>query len=194
MTNTEKSAHDRTSMTLIWKLKNTDDEIVHTRFDNLYRPMLLRWAALNGAQEHDADDLAQNILSEIKEKFRKFEYDRTKSFRGWLRTITKQKWIDHLRRRENRLAQPFSGELEAVPESERLFEETEYRKQLLARALEQIAGEFQEKTWQAFQLHALQGLAAADTAKKIGSTEGAVRTAKSRVMSRLRAELGEMLD
>ena len=63
---------------------------------------------------------------------------------------------------------------------------------LFGRALELIRGEFEERTWQAFWLTAVEDRAAGDVALELGMSPGAVRVAKSRVLRRLREELGEI--
>jgi RNA polymerase sigma-70 factor (ECF subfamily) len=65
---------------------------------------------------------------------------------------------------------------------------------VLLRALEQIRGEFQERTWRAFWGVVVEGRAAADVAADLGMTPGAVRVSKSRVLLRLRRELGDSMD
>jgi RNA polymerase sigma-70 factor (ECF subfamily) len=51
--------------------------------------------------------------------------------------------------------------------------------------------EFEERTWQAFWRTAVDGRSAADVGAELGMTPGAVRVAKSRVLHRLREELGD---
>ena len=55
-----------------------------------------------------------------------------------------------------------------------------------------IREEFEPRTWQAFWQTAVEGRAASDVAADFGMSPGAVRVAKSRVLHRLRAELGEL--
>jgi RNA polymerase sigma-70 factor (ECF subfamily) len=74
------------------------------------------------------------------------------------------------------------------------FTELEYRRHLLQRTLELIRPEFQEKTWWAFREHTLEGRPAAAVGAELGMTEGAVYSARFRVMSRLRDELAGFLD
>ena len=64
---------------------------------------------------------------------------------------------------------------------------------LFARALDLIRGEFEERTWAAFRLTAVEGRAARDVAADLAMTPGAVRVAKSRVLRRLREELGDLM-
>jgi RNA polymerase sigma-70 factor (ECF subfamily) len=66
-------------------------------------------------------------------------------------------------------------------------------RQLFRRALEQIRSEFNERTWQAFWRVAIDGLVPKEAAEELGMRPGTVRVAKSRVLHRLRQELGELL-
>jgi DNA-directed RNA polymerase specialized sigma24 family protein len=56
------------------------------------------------------------------------------------------------------------------------------------RLLELIRGEFEPRTWAAFWGVAAEGRSAKDVAKELGMRDGAVYTAKSRVLKRLREE------
>ena len=64
---------------------------------------------------------------------------------------------------------------------------------MLHRALEAIAADFEERTWQMFWLTAVDGREPADVAVQFGVTPVAVRKAKSRVLQRLRAEIGDLI-
>ena len=61
----------------------------------------------------------------------------------------------------------------------------------MGRALALIRGEFEERTWGAFWRTAVEGRAAKDVGAELGLSAGAVRVAKSRVLHRLREELGD---
>ena len=62
---------------------------------------------------------------------------------------------------------------------------------LLQKALASIRNEFHERTWQAFWQVVIEGRAAADVAADLDMKPGTVRVAKSRVLLRLRRELGD---
>jgi RNA polymerase sigma-70 factor (ECF subfamily) len=64
---------------------------------------------------------------------------------------------------------------------------------LYLRALEQVRGHFDERTWQAFWLTAIDGRSPTDLAGELGMTAGNIRQAKSRVLRRIRQELGDLL-
>jgi RNA polymerase sigma-70 factor (ECF subfamily) len=62
---------------------------------------------------------------------------------------------------------------------------------VLGQALESIRGEFHERTWRAFWGVVVEGRAVADVAADLDMRPGTVRVAKSRVLLRLRNELGD---
>ena len=63
--------------------------------------------------------------------------------------------------------------------------------ELLRKALESIRGEFHDRTWQAFWGVVVEGRTASDVAADLEMTPGSVRVSKSRVLLRLRRELGD---
>jgi RNA polymerase sigma-70 factor (ECF subfamily) len=65
------------------------------------------------------------------------------------------------------------------------------QRHVLRHCLDEIRSEFEPRTWSAFWRTAVDGLSAADAGQELSMTAGAVRVAKSRVLARLRAELGE---
>ena len=46
------------------------------------------------------DDLVQDMFTLLVQELPKFEYDQDKSFRAWLWTIMRRKWLDHQRHRQ----------------------------------------------------------------------------------------------
>ena len=75
-----------------------------------------------------------------------------------------------------------------------LFEEVEYRRFLVNRALITMKAEFPEHTWQACWKLVVEGLSGAEVAKELGISENDAYVSKSRVLRRLRAELADLLD
>ncbi len=69
--------------------------------------------------------------------------------------------------------------------------EVSAERSLFRRALASIRGEFEPRTWQAFWLTTIEGRCAKDVASDLAMTAGAVRVAKSRILQRLRDELGD---
>ena len=62
---------------------------------------------------------------------------------------------------------------------------------VLLRARESIRVEFHERTWQAFWKVVVEGRDTSDVAADLSMKPGTVRVSKSRVLLRLRHELGD---
>lgn len=173
------------------------------RLVRLYAPLVASWCRRMGVAEQDVGDLLQEVFSAVAAHLERFHSDRpTDTFRGWLATITRNKVRDHFRRRAiepaaaggseanfrfERIAAPrVPDDPPEVPTSDVLLDD------LLKRALEAIRPEFHERTWRAFWGTVVEGRAAADVAADLDMQPGAVRVAKSRVLLRLRRELGDL--
>src|SRR5262245_27584197 len=108
------------------------------RFVELYMPLLYHWARGVGMQDQDAADLVQDVLTSLVHKLPQLTYDPGKSFRGWLRTVTLNRWRDLCKHRSRR---PEVGDGAALaeapaPEENGTFWEAEYNRRLVDRALE----------------------------------------------------------
>jgi RNA polymerase sigma-70 factor (ECF subfamily) len=62
----------------------------------------------------------------------------------------------------------------------------EYRREVFRWAARQVRNEFRQDTWDAFWLTAVQGQSVAVVAKELAKDCGAIYTARSRVMQRIR--------
>jgi RNA polymerase sigma-70 factor (ECF subfamily) len=58
----------------------------------------------------------------------------------------------------------------------------------------QVRGDFEEKTWQAFWLTVVEGRLAATLTRDLGMLPASIRQAKSRVLRRLKQEVGDLLE
>jgi RNA polymerase sigma-70 factor (ECF subfamily) len=184
-----------TSSTLLEKLRCPTDQQAWVRFVELYTPLLYSWACRVRLPSHDAADLVQEVLTALVRKLPEFRYDSGKSFRGWLRTLTHNKWRE-VRRRQAVVEEADEAGLDNLPapDSDEVFEEQEYRRHLVSRALKLMQAEFQPGVWRACWECVVSGKPAAQVAAELGSTRDAVYAAKSRVLRRLREELRGLLD
>jgi RNA polymerase sigma-70 factor (ECF subfamily) len=184
-----------TSVSLLERLRNGTSAEAWDRFVHLYTPMLHHWARRAGLQEADASDLVQEVLVLLIRKLPEFEYDRRQSFRAWLLTVTRNKWSEICRRRQLTAVggKDLLGEVAAVDDVGDI-EESEYRQQLVKRALEAMRNELPASTWSAFQEYVLSGHDVDTVAAQLGVRVGTVYAAKSRVLARLRQELAGLLD
>ena len=149
---------DKTPASLLERLRRPD-EGAWPRFVELYTPLLYFWACRTGLQAADAADLVQDVFTLLLQKFPAFSYDRNKSFRSWLRTVTLNRLHDNRRRKAAALRDAGPAGLEEVavpPDAEALWDK-EYRDHLVGRAAELMKAEFQPTTWQAFWGLAVEG-------------------------------------
>jgi RNA polymerase sigma-70 factor (ECF subfamily) len=187
---------DTTPGSLLERLRVSNENAAWERFVRLFTPMIYRVAKGAGLRHDDACEVVQDVFLLLARKMPEFQYDRTKSFRGWLRTVTLNKLREHARRRQLTSQQGNDANLsQFADESElNLLEEAEYHQSLAARAMELMRAEFSPTTWQACWEHVVSGRTAAAIAEELGISESAVYVAKCRVLQRLRTELAGLLD
>ena len=91
-------------------------------------------------------------------------------------------------------AQKRFAQLPALDDLADESEEDQVCNALFQRAAELIRNEFHENTWQAFWRVVVDGKTPKEVAGELGMKPGGVRVAKSRVLHRLRQELGEIVE
>jgi RNA polymerase sigma-70 factor (ECF subfamily) len=168
----------------------------------LYAPLVLQWCRGWELREHDAADVFQEVFQAVATHLAGFRKERAgDTFRGWLRTITRNKVHDLFRRQDREPggiggtdAQARLAEYPAPDRQDSSLSEERGERRLFAQALESIRAEFAERTWQAFWRTTIEGRPAPEVAAELSMSAGAVRVAKSRVLQRLREELGDLID
>lgn len=185
-----------TRASLLVQIRDGANHGAWQEFVQLYGPVVYGFARKRGLQDADAADLMQDVMRSISAAIGRLDYDRKQgTFRGWLFTITRNKVFSFLSARRGR--PQGSGDtttnrlLETHPDGEDGNEtwELEYQRRLASIAMERVKGEFQENTWRAFWLTAVEGVAVADVGKEVGLSPGAIYVAKSRVLARLKEEV-----
>src|SRR5262245_2192613 len=184
-----------TPVSLLERLRQPVDQAAWDRFVDLYTPLLYHWARRFGFAEPDAADFLQDIFAILVRELPQFSYEPTKRFRGWLWTIAVNKWRERQRRVGARpMAVPDGFEVADPLDAAHEFDEAEYHKYVVDRALQLMKADFQPATWQACWQYVVEGRPAADVAAELGITVNAVHLAKSRVLRRLRRELEGLLE
>jgi RNA polymerase sigma-70 factor, ECF subfamily len=195
------SPNPSTSMTLLERIRNRDEE-AWQRLHRLYAPLVLHWCKHWNVRGEDAEDVQQEVFQAVATNLESFRRDRPgDTFRGWLRTITRTALALHFRR-QARVPVASGGSAafvrlqEVADPAPELSEDdpSDEIRGLHRRALELVRGEFEDRTWQMFWLTAVEDRGPADVAARFGVTPVAVRKAKSRVLRRLREEIGDLLD
>ena len=194
-----ESRASATSRSLIARVRSNDAG-AWDRLVALYAPLVFHHCKQARLSNEDAADVFQDVFQAAFTKIATFE-KRAKgdTFRGWLRTITRNKVNDHFRRRRREPHGVGGSEVQRalaqVGELERDAVSTDQPAELsvLRAALDIVRPQVKERTWRAFLLTALEGRPPADVAQELGMEPGAVRVAKCRVLQRLRAELGDLI-
>ena len=92
-----------TSESLLFRLQHSSEDGVDQnaweKFVQLYTPLIFYWTRKVGLQQADAADLVQDVLSIVFRRLPDFQYDVSGSFRGWLRTVTLNKFREETRKR-----------------------------------------------------------------------------------------------
>jgi RNA polymerase sigma-70 factor, ECF subfamily len=168
------------------------------RLVSLYTPLVRHWCRQAGASAQDIADISQDIFATVSTKLPTFRADRPgTTFRAWMRGVARLKLMEHVRHR----GQPAVGgtstrkrleQVAAPPDLLELSEGPDELTQLCQRALTMVRHEFEERTWTAFWRVAVEEQATADVATESGISPAAVRQAKSRILRRLKEEIGEL--
>jgi len=215
------SSSGDTSRSLIDRVRADDTEAWNrlvTLYAPLVAHWCRRWRLSDDDTADVFQEVFQSVALHIA-AFRRV--DEGDTFRGWLRTITTNKIHDFFRKQQREPrgiggseAQQRMTQFPAPSERGELASDASvsrsqldslrpanppehdpgemgFERRLFRQGLELIRAEFEPRTWQAFWLTTVDGRAAKDVAADLGMSPGAVRVAKSRVLHRLRAELGD---
>ncbi len=197
-----------TNPSLLRRLRNTDDASAWRAFSTRYQRPLYGWClawfkARCPDAQCEADDTVQEILIGLLKSMRRFEYDPSKSFRAWLKTVATNACRDACRNRRAIATAPLGLDVLETHEAEidlmerlqktfdlEVFEEACQRVQL--RILKNPQGN--PKTWEAFCLTVSpalggEGLATSEAASRLETTSDFVATACKNIKKMLEQEI-----
>ena len=189
-----------TRASLLLRLRDSKDHEAWLEFVSLYEPVAYRMLRRHGLQDADAREVMQELFMAVSRNIDRWNPAKERgSFRGWLRRVARNLVINWLNQRERRVIATGGSDLQAMLEvlpadsdPETVEFDHELRRALFQRAAEQVRGEVQPATWQAFWETGIVGTSPVDAAQKLGLSVGGVRVAKCRVLARLQAAVNEM--
>jgi RNA polymerase sigma-70 factor (ECF subfamily) len=188
----------RTSASLLARLGGaTLDQDAWSQFVHRYGQQVYRWCRKWQLQEADAQDVTQGILVKLAVKLRTFRYDPARSFRAYLKTLTRYALCDFL---ANRPPDAGSGDsqvcdrLAQVAAQVDLLEHlrAEFDLELLDEAMQRVQRRVEPSTWEAFRLVAVDGRPAADVAQHLALKVATVYVIKGRVQQWIRDEIAAL--
>jgi RNA polymerase sigma factor (sigma-70 family) len=187
-----------TRASLLIRVRDPADQAAWHEFVDIYRPVILRLARQKGMQEADADDVAQEVLLSVAQAVELREHDPKRAkFRTWLNRVAHNAILNALtRRRPDRgsgdsalLAVLDQFDSQTGPDSDLL--RLEHRREVFRWAVRQVRQEFQEATWDAFWLTAVEGRAVDTVAAELAKNPGAIYAARSRIIRRIQEKVSE---
>jgi len=183
-------------VTLLHRLnQDPADQISWAEFVRFYGPAISSWLLHWGLQDADTQDVTQNVLLRLTAKLPQFKYDPSRSFRGWLKTLTHHAWHDFVTEAGYRTRgsgdTSVLDQLQSVEAREDLAARVEatFDKELLELALPRAKDRVADTTWQAFKLAALDGVAPQTVADQFGVRVSQVYLAKHRVQKLVQEEI-----
>ena len=193
MTATDKQeTHD----SLLMRLTDPRDREAWEEVADTYRPLIYRVARRRGLQDADAQNVAQEVLQKVAAAVQKWDQKPAGGFRRWLATVARNAAIDWLRkaRRDTPAggtsAQLALQKLEAADDPEAELRR-ELEREAFRRAARKVRDDFAPDTWRAFWETMVEGRRPADLAAEMGKSVGAIYTARSRVMCRIKEEVNK---
>jgi len=195
----ELDSIDPTSATLLGQVGlSPSDEVAWARFVGLYGSRIRGWCRRWGLQEADSEDVTQDVLLRLAQKLGAFHYDPSRSFRGWLRTVTQNALADFLADRKRQCSgrgdDGVLKQLQSMQARDDLIEhlKDQFDAEIVAMACARARARVEPQTWEAFRLTAYEGYSGDEVAARLGMSRATVFKAKSRVLGFLREEIKQL--
>jgi RNA polymerase sigma factor (sigma-70 family) len=185
--------HD-TSVTLMMRVQaDPTDPRAWNEFVERYQPMIRVWCLRWGSQPSDADDVAQQVLLKLLTAMKQYHRQAGSGFRGWLKTVTHNAWLDLVRSRNTPTQYP--GSIDSITDSKDaladLAEQMQraFEHELLGLAMRRVQRRVKSSTWEAFRLTAVENLQGVDAAARLNMAVSHVFVHKHRVLKLLEDEV-----
>ncbi|RMF85063.1 MAG: sigma-70 family RNA polymerase sigma factor [Planctomycetota bacterium] len=195
MSRSEPHRVDTTRPSLLLRIRNREDTRAWRAFDEIYRPMLLRFAHARGLNDADAEDVVQFCMSAVVGQLETFEYDRSVGrFKSWLRTLVNNRARDLWRKRAAVSADPdaFDRLADNSPRPEEAFEQI-WMEEHLRYCLRELRQEVSQRDYQAFEAVAIEQRSPAEVSAELGISRGALYTIKWRLTERVAVKMRALL-
>lgn len=189
-----------TRASLISRARSKNSE-AWSQLVELYGPLVAHWCGRCGLSPHATADCVQEVFIAVSRSLERYHPEKaTGAFRSWMWTITQNKIRDN-QRRENRHTQARGGSTglanlntladELSIPSEEPTSELEMQ-HLISRGLQQVRAEFEPRSWALFERAVIDHIPTAVVAKEFEVSSAAVRQVRSRILRRLRQQLGDL--
>lgn len=197
----ERAMNDerKTRPSLLLRVRNLQDQRSWNEFFELYGPLILRYLRHQRVTEDDALDLCQDVLQIVVRRIKTFEYDEGRSFRAWLRTVTRNRALRHFKERPRRVRggggtthHEVVQQLASPDDDQAEWIEDQWRQRRWEIAVKRVREEVTPQSWRIFEMRYFEQKSYEEIAKELGMQKGAVYTAYCRVLKRLRNAVEEI--
>lgn len=193
-----------TRPTLLFRLRDWQDQASWDEFYRLYRNFVYGLARRGGLTHVEAEEVAQEVFVRVAETIKDFESDPARgTFRGWLAQLTRWRIADKFRTRPRDAAGQPSRRSQELTDATRTIEripddktgtldtasETEWQKHVLDAALGRLARRVPAKHFQVFDLYSRQGWPVMRVASELGLNPASVYLISHRLTKQLKAEV-----
>ncbi len=189
-----------TSLTLLNKLRDSQNEDAWDEFVRIYRPYLYTIIRQMNVPRDDIEELMQQIFVKLWEKLPENIYDPDRAkFRTWLARITRNHVINYVNSRLRR-----SAYMQKLADQETIGErinrslaqfdaiaEREWKVYLSNLALEKISEQFSGKAIEVFRM-SLKGMDAKTISAEMNLKESTIYVMRKRVKDRLVVEISRL--
>lgn len=192
--------YNPTRVTLLAKLKKTENEAAWLEFENTYRGFILSLIVRMGINQQDAEDISQAVLTKVWQKIEDFEYNENKGkFHNWLAAMTRNTVKDFFRTKKNFITGRDSVEYQedyinieeqVLPDIENLARE-EWVLHITNLAWENIKADIYETKQEVFKMVSNE-VPTKEIAQKLGISDASVRVYKAEVFEKMRAEINRL--
>lgn len=187
----------QTRVTLLAKLKKTENHEAWLEFETIYRAFILSLILRMGINADDAEDISQTVLTKVWQKIEDFEYNKNKGkFHNWLAAMTRNTVKDFFRTKKNFITgrdsveykeQYVAIEEQVLPDIENLARE-EWVLHITNLAWNNIKNDVYKTKREVFKMVSAE-IPTKEIAAKLSISDASVRVYKAEVFEKMRTEI-----
>ena len=173
-----------THKSLLERVQN-GEEVAWREFYDRYAPVIRFVGSLYHFNESECSDLVQNVMLKFFDSRKKFVYrEKQVRFRTWFAAVIRSQAVDYIRKAGRGMENPLPGDDSQDPFAEEFLRE--WRKVMLAEAMDELRVRVDPVTFQAFELYGMQNRSAAEVSGLLHLSRDQLYVAKSRCLKILR--------
>ena len=186
-----------TKPSLLLRIRDSRDRVSWSQFVEIYAPLIYSYLRHQGLQDADAADLTQDVLQSVAAAIAGFDYRAAGGgFRRWLFTVVRNRLRNFWRSQQRQPVGAGGDEGRDMIDKQAVEDvevgdawDQEYERHLFQCAADQVRGDFECRTWQAFWRTTVEGRPPKTVATELQMSVAAVYLARGRVLQRIKEQL-----